>query len=420
MYSSVLIDTLFSLSAAIIWFMIAYQLALFLGGYWYSRKALRAEVVPADFDWPAVSILVPARNEATVIARTLESLCAFDYPHERMEIVIVDDGSSDGTGDIVRQYGKQDSRVRCLRVPEGKQGRGKAAALDLAIEDSRHELIAIYDADNRPEPASLRILVAAMVRDPRLAAAVGKFRCINRRRNLLTRFINIESLAFQWIIQAGRWALMRMASLPGTNFVIRRDALKAAGGWDHDALTEDAELTIRIYETGRQIRFVPAAVTWEQEPEKLRVWFRQRVRWARGHNYVMAKHSGRLLKVRPRILGIELAYNLILYYAVCTAIAVSDILLLLTAARLISIHAIGPYKETWILALLLFMLEVGIALSNEQDEDTMKNLLLVALAYFTYCQLWMIVVFRAIIDDAILRRKKTWAKTERFAEVQQR
>src|SRR4029078_8770370 len=130
-------------------------------------------------------------------------------------------------------------------------------ALNLAFPSITHELIAIYDADNRPEPSSLRTLVSALLRDPTLAAAVGKFRCLNRDRNLLTRFINIETLAFQWIVQAGRWALIGVTPLPGPNFVFRKTALFEAGGWDEEALTEDAELTIRLYETGKRIRFVP-------------------------------------------------------------------------------------------------------------------------------------------------------------------
>jgi cellulose synthase/poly-beta-1,6-N-acetylglucosamine synthase-like glycosyltransferase len=417
MFSSLWLDTPFVASAVILWFMIAYQLALFVAGYLHSRRdAWLVPALPPGKEWPPVSILVPARNEARVIARTVERLCALDYPAEKLEIVIVDDGSSDGTGEIVDRAAATDKRVRCLRVPPEKGGRGKSAALTYAIEASRHDLIAIYDADNRPEPDSLRALVAALVADPTLAAAVGKFRCLNRHRNLLTRFINIESLAFQWIMQAGRWALLGVTTLPGTNFVIWRSVLKEVGGWDEKALTEDAELTIRLYETGRRIRFVPGAVTWEQEPEKLRTWLRQRLRWARGHNYVLAKHTKRLLALRPRVIALELLYTLLLYYVVCAAIAISDILFVLAGSGLVSLHAIGPYSRMWILAFLLFVLEVGIALSREEGEDSFANLLLVVIAYFTYCQLWIYLVVRALVDDVVLRRAKVWAKTERFAE----
>ncbi len=307
--------------------------------------------------------------------------------------------------------------MRCLRVPAPDAGHGKAAALNFAFAQVRHGLIAIYDADNRPEPGSLRTLVSALEREPALAAAVGKFRTSNRDRNLLTRFINIESLVFQWIVQAGRWALLGVTTLPGTNFVIRREVLERVGGWDEQALTEDAELTIRVYETGRRIRFVPDAVTWEQEPERLGTWFRQRTRWARGHNYVLARHLGRLMHLRPRVLALELLYALAIYYVVFAAIAVSDILFVLAGLRIVSIRALGPYSEIWLLAFALFVLEAAIALSRERGEDSFGNLCLVLVAYFTYCQLWIPVVLRAFLDDVVFRRKRVWAKTERFAEA---
>jgi cellulose synthase/poly-beta-1,6-N-acetylglucosamine synthase-like glycosyltransferase len=410
------LDLLFVLSAVTIWFMIAYQFVLFVAGLLYNRAAGRKSATEA-IAWPGVSILVPARNEARVIVRTLEALLALDYPHDRLEITIVDDGSIDGTPTLVDAMAARDPRMRCLSVPPWEAGRGKAAALNFGLKEVHHELVAIYDADNRPEPGSLRTLVLALEREPNLAAAVGKFRTLNRDRNLLTRFINIESLAFQWIVQAGRCALLGVTTLPGTNFVIRRRALERVGGWDEQALTEDAELTIRVYETGGRIRFVPDAVSWEQEPERLRTWFRQRTRWARGQNYVLAKHLRRLLQLRPRVLAVELLYTLAIYYVVFAAIGISDIMFVLAGFGFISVRAPGPYSEVWLLAFALFVLEIAIALSREPGEDSLVTLCLVLVGYFTYCQLWIPVVLRAFADDVVFRRKRVWAKTERFAEA---
>ena len=417
MYSSPVIDLLFVAGAIILWFMIAYQFVLFVAGLAYSRRRGQTRpALPGGEAWPAVSILVPARNEALVIRRTLESLQALDYPAEQLEIVIVDDGSQDGTGAIVSAEAARDARIRCLTIPADRAGRGKAAVLNLALGQVRHELVAIYDADNRPEPQSLRLLVAALAADPRLAAATGKFRTINRTKTLLTRFVNIESVAFQWMVQAGRSALLGVSTLPGTNFVVRRSLLLSIGGWDEEALTEDAELSIRLYETGHRIRFIPNAITWEQEPERLGVWFRQRTRWARGHNYVLAKHLGRLLTLRPRVLAFEMLYMLGVYYIVFAAIAISDVLFLLALAGVIEFHALGPYAEIWTLAFALFVLEVSIALTREPGEDSLPNLLLVVVAYFTYCQLWIPVVMRAFSHDVLFRRGRVWDKTERVAD----
>jgi cellulose synthase/poly-beta-1,6-N-acetylglucosamine synthase-like glycosyltransferase len=82
--------------------------------------------------------------------------------------------------------------------------------------------------------------------------------------NLLTRFINIETLSFQWLVQAGRCFYFKLTTIPGTNFVIKRSLLEQLGGWNTQALTEDTELTIRIYEKGYHISWVPEAVTWDR------------------------------------------------------------------------------------------------------------------------------------------------------------
>jgi len=204
-----------------------------------------------------------------------------------------------------------------------------------------------------------------------------------------------------------------VATLPGTNYLIRRSILEKLGGWDERALTEDAELSIRVYQAGYLIKFVPYAVTWEQEPETLPVWFKQRVRWARGNNYVLEKYFAQVFRIRPRALGLELFYSMAVYYIFFIAILLSDFLFATSLMGLIQIPVPGPYKEVWILAYLLFVLEIIIALAGEK-EDTPGNIFLIALSYFTYCQLWIFVVIKGAYDDFIRKREHVWVKTQRF------
>ena len=102
-------------------------------------------------------------------------------------------------------------------------------ALPRAATRSACESLIRFDACNVPEPDSLRHLARQLQSNENFGAVIVKFRCINKKRNLLTRFINLESLAFQWIVQAGRWRLLRMATLPGTNYLIRRSLLEKLG-----------------------------------------------------------------------------------------------------------------------------------------------------------------------------------------------
>jgi len=247
-----------------------------------------------------------------------------------------------------------------------------------------------------------------------LAAVLGKFRCLNRRRHWLTRFVNIEGISFQWMIQAGRWMLMRFCSLPGTNYVIRREALEKTGGWDERALTEDAELTLRLYEAGYRVKFAPYAVTWEQEPETLRVWWRQRNRWVRGYNYLFRKFAFRVWRLRPRALAFEIVYSLSIFYVFFLAVIISDLLFLCGAQGWIIIPVPGPYREVWLLGFLLFVLELILTLSLEPDEDSILNIALTVPMYLTYSQLWIPLVIQAFWQDFVSRKESRWVKTERF------
>jgi cellulose synthase/poly-beta-1,6-N-acetylglucosamine synthase-like glycosyltransferase len=415
MFSHITIDFAFVFSVIIIWFMLGYQFILFLLGHMYGfraekqRKALEQQAL----ELPDISLMIPAHNESLVITNTLESILKSNYPAGKLEILVIDDGSTDDTAQQVEAVAGRDSRVRLFKVPPEFAARGKSAALNRCLPECRHKIIGIFDADNLPEPGSILHLARQLVADPSLGAVIGKFRCINKKRNLLTRFINLESLAFQWIVQAGRWHMLRMSTLPGTNYLIRRSLLEELGGWDEQALTEDAEMSIRIYQAGHLIKFVPYAVTWEQEPETLRVWIKQRTRWARGNNYVLEKYLTRVFKIKPRVVGLELFYAMAVYYIFFVAILLSDLLFVLSCVNLVMIPVPGPYTEVWLFAYFLFILEIVIALSREK-EDSPLNILLIAASYFTYCQLWILVVLKAAYEDFVLKREHIWVKTPRF------
>jgi hypothetical protein len=362
---------------------------------------------------PDVAVLVPCHNEEKVIASTLQALLALEYPGNKLEIVLINDGSTDRTVEEIVPFLERGS-VRLVEVPAGLSARGKAAALNYGLNFVTKPVVAIYDADNRPEPGALRPLVEELVLDPTLGAAVGFYRVINRNKNLLTRFLNIEGIGFQWILQAGRWMLMNFVMLPGTNYVIRRELLASLDGWDDTSLTEDAELTIRVYQAGSHIKFVPSSVSWEQEPETLPVWFRQRNRWVRGHNHLCRHYAGKLLRARPRRIAWELLYSLFLYYIFFVAIIVSDLLFVLSLVGWVRITVPGPYTLLWLFAFCTFVLQLVIALSHEPGEDSALNILLAATMYFTYCQLWIPLVAGALWDDFVVHRPMHWAKTERF------
>ena len=249
-------DVLFYLSLILIWIMLLYHMFLMQGGFQhyltYEKCCLNGR---KGKELPTVSILIPAHNEEVVIRQTLKAMVQLSYPKHLLEIIVINDNSSDGTGDIVQSFSEQYDHVHMIETKPPFAGKGKSTALNEGLKASTGEVICVYDADNMPEQKAVYHLVLGLLNDPKAGAVVGKFRVINAAKNLLTKFINIETICFQWMAQGGRWKWFGIATIPGTNFAIRRHILEELGGWDVHALAEDTELTIRIYNLGYVIRF---------------------------------------------------------------------------------------------------------------------------------------------------------------------
>ena len=406
---------LFVIAVILIWFMIAYQFVLTVFGFLNYVRSMKEQkaVDETKFTYPSCTVLIPAHNEEKVIAATLESMLKLNYPKNKIRIMVINDGSTDSTKRIVARYVRKDRRVALFNVPKGEGGKGKSRALNLGIKKVKSEVFAVYDADNTPDENALRYLVAQLLLDKQLGGVIGKFRTVNKNVNLLTRFINVETLSFQSMLQAGRWQMHNIATLPGTNFVMWTSLIKQLNGWDEEALTEDSELSIRIYEAGYKIKFIPYAITYEQEPQEWKVWIKQRMRWVRGNNYVVSKFLRHIPNFKNKRLAFDLLYTLGLYYIFFAAIIISDLLFVLSGLSLVSMSLPGPYTTVWIMAFFLFLFEIMLAISYDDEDSPVKAGLLV-LMYFTYCQLWIYIVLKAAYVEYIKKDERKWEKTVRF------
>ena len=406
---------LFVIAVILIWFMIAYQFVLTVFGFINYVKSMREkkEVDETALEYPTCAILIPAHNEEKVIGATVASMLKLEYPKEKLRIIVINDGSTDSTKKVVEGYRKKDKRVELFNIRPGEGGKGKSRALNLGVKHATADIVAIYDADNTPDAHSLRYLVAQLILHKELGGVIGKFRTVNKSHNLLTRFINVETLSFQSMLQAGRWQMQNIATLPGTNFVMWRSLIQELGGWDEEALTEDSELSIRIYEAGYKIKYIPYAITYEQEPQEWKVWIKQRMRWVRGNNYVVTKFLRHIPQFKNKRLAFDLLYTLALYYIFFAAIIISDILFILSGLSLVSISLPGPYTTVWIMAFFLFLFEIMLAISYD-DEDSLGRIGLLVLMYFSYCQLWIYIVVKAAYTDFMSKGEHKWEKTVRF------
>lgn len=411
----VIYDRLFLFSLYSIWLMLIIGGILTYFGYIYYVESSKTTFLLEDL--PFISVLVPAHNEEKVIEETVRSIMDFNYPIDRFELIVVNDLSTDKTEYILEGLKEEyKERLRIVKTDLTTGGRGKANALNVGFKFARGEFIAVYDADNRPDKQALYYLVCELKKDRTLGAVIGKFRTINKNKNLLTRFINIEGLCFQWMAQGGRWRLFNLCTIPGTNFLVRKNILDKIGGWDERAVAEDTEVSIRIYKMGYRIKFVPQAVTYEQEPENLKVWFKQRTRWVKGNVYVIFKYLFERQMIKSTA-WIDVIYFALVYFVFLISILISDLVFLLGCFTDIKVGIFGNLVIIWFLSYIMFILEVSISLSLDKEEFTFRNIALIFFMYFTYCKLWGVVSIMGIysyLKDKVLNREHKWYKTERF------
>ncbi|HGM1135458.1 TPA: glycosyltransferase family 2 protein [Clostridioides difficile] len=411
-------EYLFIFSLFSIWSLLLINIILAMGGYIFYFKNFDKEVKEID-EYSMISILVPAHNEAKVIGRTVESLLLLNYPKSKMELIVINDNSSDNSKEILEnikdRYNNYNFTI--INTDSLTGGKGKSNALNIGYTISKGDFIAVYDADNTPDKNALRYLVQTIVMNDELGAVIGKFRTRNKNKNLLTKFINIETLSFQWMSQAGRWQLFNLCTIPGTNFILRRSIIEEIGGWDSKAIAEDTEISFRIYKLGYKIKLVPQSITWEQEPETVKVWIKQRTRWAKGNIYVLMKYIKNIFKQGRNKIVFDIAYFFSVYFLFLTSVIISDILFVLSISKLVEISIPINFFLIWILSYLLFIIEVSISLTIEKGEATIENIFIVAIMYFTYSQLWLFVAIKGMIEylkDIIFKREVKWYKTERF------
>lgn len=414
-------DYIMVVNIILIWGLMFINIALIIGGFIYYTK-IEVELPPMiKGEYPFVSIMVPAHNEGVVIVKTVESLLQFEYPKNRYEIIVINDNSSDNSAQLLKELqDKNPNRnLKVINTDNITGGKGKSNALNIGYGESKGDFLVIYDADNTPEKKALLYLVAEIIGDDSLGAVVGKFRTRNKNATLLTRFINIETLSFQWMAQAGRWQLMRLCTIPGTNFIIRRTIVEAIGGWDVKAVAEDTEISFRIYLMGYKIKFQPKAVTWEQEPQKVGVWFRQRTRWVKGNVYVLIKNIRYLVDPKAKRIRFDVFYFLSTYFLLLSALVTSDIIFFMNLSGWVSTTIQGFSNLLWLTAFVMFVLGIFITLATEKGEMSISNLLIIGLMYVTYCQLWIVVTVYGVfqyLQDRIKKQDSKWYKTERVQE----
>ncbi|MFE2231987.1 bifunctional polysaccharide deacetylase/glycosyltransferase family 2 protein [Streptomyces sp. JL2001] len=235
-----------------------------------------------------VTVLVPAYNERECIANTLHSLAASDYP---IEVIVIDDGSSDGTADIVEDMNLP--FVRLIRKVNG----GKSSALNVGIAAASHDIIVMMDGDTVFEPSTVRELVQPFG-DPAIGAVAGNAK-VGNRESLIGAWQHIEYVLGHNLDRRMYDMLNVIPTIPGAVGAFRREALQRVGGMSDDTLAEDTDITIAVLGDGWRIVYAERARAWTEAPASLQQLWSQRYRWSYGSMQAMWKHRGAVTSRGP-------------------------------------------------------------------------------------------------------------------------
>ncbi len=373
---------------------------------WAERDLLAADVGLSTYT-PSVAVFVGCRNEELVVDGMVAALLGLDYPADRLTLVVVDDGSDDSTGDRLDAWAEREPRLRVLHRPPGSGG-GKSGALNDALGLVDAEIAVVFDADHEPERSVLRRLVRHF-RDPVVGAVMGRCVIRNGRESQMAGTVFVDFLSGYLVNEYGRQALFELPAYGGANCAVRMSTLLLLGGWNPHTVTEDTDLTLQVLLAGQRVRYDLSAVDFEEAVVTAQRFWKQRYRWARGHQKCFRDYWRPLMRSRDLsvIEKVETALFLLVYHVPL----LSGIGLLLTVLRAFDIGDL-PIVGLLPLSMLLFIgplaeLSVGLLVGRVERRAAWR-----LLGFLPAFALSIFITTRAYVDG-MLGRPYTWVKTTR-------
>ncbi|MFE7974682.1 bifunctional polysaccharide deacetylase/glycosyltransferase family 2 protein [Streptomyces shenzhenensis] len=348
-----------------------------------------------------VSVIVPAYNEKECIAGTLGSLARSTHP---IEIIVVDDGSTDGTAEIAESLGLPN--VRVVR----QRNAGKPAALNNGVRHASHDIVVMMDGDTVFEPDTVRQLVQPFA-DPEVGAVAGNAK-VGNRDTVIGAWQHIEYV-MGFNLDRRMYDLLRcMPTIPGAIGAFRREAVLGVGGMSHDTLAEDTDITIALHRAGWRVVYQEHARAWTEAPGSLGQLWSQRYRWSYGTMQALWKHRKSLTDRGPSGRFGRVGMPLVVLFQIVTPLF----------APLIDVFTV--YSMVFIdlrAALLAWLAVLGVQLlcaayAFRLDREKYRYLLMMPLQQLAYRQLMYLVLIHSGIT-ALAGGRLRWQKLKRTGEV---
>jgi cellulose synthase/poly-beta-1,6-N-acetylglucosamine synthase-like glycosyltransferase len=352
---------------------------------------------------PTFSIIVPTKNEDAVIRRCLDGLLKVDYPKDKMQIIVVDGNSTDGTGKICTEFeGKHPENFKLICEQTSK---GKPAALNVALPHISGEIIGVFDADSLPEKDVLK-KVASYFNDKKIIGLQGRTTSLNEKSNALTRIIAMEERAWFQALLSGREKLQLFVPLTGSCQFVRTNVLQELGGWDENSLTEDVELALRLVEKNHLIKYAPDVCSGQETPNSLGDLVKQRVRWYRGYMETALKYGRLLDTLNRRTVDAEISMGGPFMMVVSL---LSYINWLFVAIFFSQSNPILDFTGLVIALTAVSLISIGIALPASEKPIKLRNIVWIPSIY-VYWLVQMVIAGWAFLK-LVFRRERVWTKT---------
>ena len=380
-----------------------------------SLKKQKEVVEYEEDDLPFISIFIPAHNEENTIESTVRSVCSSEYTkhgESNFEVIVVNDGSTDTTGEILSKLKEEIPELRIVTRHPPRSGKGKGFVLNDALTLSKGEIIGVFDADTQIKTDFLMKIVQYLNGD-KIEGVQSRVKMWNKNENFLARMQHVEFASFGNTL-IGKDNLDFTGFLGGNGQFVRKQSIIDCGRWDGFAVTEDLNLAIKIILKGGKIRYCGECAVYQEAVTTWKAFFRQRVRWAIGNFETLFVYLPQIIRAKIPISKkyniLEhisfYSFNLLIFFGFVITIINAISWFIYNGATVIRMEA--PFI-VGILSMIAFF--PGILLALSRDRPTALEYVKDLVKYYIYC-FHLIPLFFITMITMLTRKERKWSKTE--------